>query len=770
MIFYLGDKIECPIPKQEVEARNRSGKWEYGYNSALDAVIISKNGTIGDIYHVQGLNIAFPAMPDDSEIINSELHVKDQKWKRHELPKELTDKAIAQATSGIKEESDKQDVINEIYAESEYVGREFNRRYEGVWITIKGIKIYVPGTYYYGVQWVREETDYPKFRVIQNDLMCFWEACKADQRSFGMQYVKNRRMGASLMAIFELLEAGSINENKLLGMISKKGDDAKKIFRRLVNGFKRLPHFFKPITDGTTTPKKELIFDEPTKRRKKGEKISEGEGLSSYIAWHNTSIDSMDGDAIFRSVLDESGKYPPEVPFDKYWGIVKTSHKKGIVVTGKSMVVSTVNSFKTGGKEYKKVWDQSDMEYRNANGQTKSGLYRIFIAARYCLEGMFDEYGFTILEDPEKPTKTDEGAITTIGSITWLKNEADALKGDPDAFNEHKRQFPDKISDAFRDSSDDCEFNLVNIQEQLEHNEYELNDFYGDGDDDWKGNDDVERGNFTWNNGVKDTEVIWNPDPENGRFFIKKGCHPPEQFKNKFEEKYLNGITSKSPLGKHIGVIGVDPYNRSKNADGRGSKGCMILTTKTHTCEDLPNETMIVEYIDRPKKVTIFFEEVIMVSFYFSIPFLSELSNERFLAYVKERGYRHYSMNNPFKKYNDLSPTEKEFGGAPQQDTKIGEAQFYATEASVQDHFGVARDDRFRKIGEMGDMPFSRTLRQIKDVDTSNRTKFDAYIGYSLSRVGCQKQIKKTQEKPKGIRLSDVFLTYDNSGIYSQTT
>lgn len=764
MIFYLGEKIENPIPKKDLEFRNQKRKWKYGYNETIDAVIISKDGTIGDIYRVQGLNIALPAQPKSDRILNSDKHERDQKWVREELPEALTDAAIDRAIAGEKDEKVIQDIVNKIYEDNfDYIEEEFRRRDEGIWIMINGHAVYVTGTYYYGIQWVREEVDYPNFRIIQNDLMIFWEACKADNRCFGMQYVKNRRMGASFLAIVELLESGSITEDKTLGIISKKGDpDAKKIFRRLVNGFKRLPSFFKPTTDGNNSPKKELIFDEPSKRRKQGERVVAGNGLSTTISWHSTSKDAMDGEPIFRSLLDESGKFPPEVPFHEYWRIVKTSHKKGIVITGKAMVVSTVNSFKTGGLEYFKVWNDSDLEKRNDNGQTKSGLYRIFIAAKYCLEGMFDQYGFTILEDPKEPMRTDEGAITKIGSITWLHNEAEALKGDPDAYNEHKRQFPDTIKDAFRDSSDDCEFNLMNIQEQLEHNEHELNDFYGTGEEDWRGNDDVERGNFRWLNGEKDTIVEWTPDPEKGRFFIKKGCHPPEQFRNQYEEKYSNGSIGKSPLGKHLGVFGVDPYNRSKNADGRGSKGAIILTTKEHTCDELPNNTMILEYIDRPKKVTLFFEDVIMASFYYSIPFLSELSNERFLAYVKDRGYRHYSMNNPFKKWKDLNPTEKEFGGAPQQDTKIGEAQFYATEAFVEDHIGVAKDNRFRMKGEMGDMPFSRTLRQLKDVDTSNRTKYDGYIGFSLSRVGCQKHVKKKEQVTESISISDVFKTYDN--------
>lgn len=1118
MFLYLGEKVTGLLPEKDRIAKNKLRKWRYGYHEQIDTVVISKDGTLGDIYEVQGLKIGFPEMPKPEDTINYKVPERAQKWVREEIPFDLTDKGIAKATMGLKE-AQAIKAIDAIYAKhSDFIERQFRMREEGVWIYIKGIPIYVPGTYWYGVNYVRESSSLPSFRMIQNELMIFWEACKADERCFGMQYVKNRRMGASLLAIMELLESGTITEDKLLGIISKKGDDAKKIFRRLVNAFRRLPPFFKPITDGTTAPKTNLVFDEPTRKRKAGEHVVSGEGLSTMIEWHNTQMNAMDGDAIFRSLIDECfapgtkimmsdmtfkniedievgdfvmveggkvrmvartmsgesemfkvvqpyekdyvvnerhrlyleqrcnvssihddgikimtpqeylnlgkyrlrttygvrsqgielpeqevpidphifglwlgdgdkdmprfsvntadnetvdsivafcnknnyaysvkdthtencklysilrehdkvetngrwnknkftqtlkslgvfknknipdvyirnssrvrlellagildsdghlmhrnnsyryevsshieelakqyellarslgfkvtlrerttnlktkswnvyiggdlskipcrvkrkkvpkdyvrqyadhinkidvipigkgkyhgiqlladndddrrliledftlsmncGKYPPEVPFSEYWPIVKTSHRKGISITGKAMCVSTVNSFKAGGAEYYAVYQDSDLANRDENGRTKSGLYRIFIPAKFCLEGMFDEYGFSIVKDPEKPVKTDEGRRVTFGAETWLHNEGESLKHDPEKYNEFKRQFPDTIMDAFRDSSGDCEFNLIKLQEQIEYNDVELGDVFVKNADEWRGNDDVERGNLVWVDGIKFSDVMWIPDPDNGRFYIKRGCHPPLHYRNKREYRLENGTWANGPIAGHVGCFGVDPYNRSKTSDGRGSKGAIILMTASHLEDELPKSTMILEYIDRPRKVEIFFEDVLKAAIYYSMPFLSELSNERFLAYVKESGFRHYSMNNPFKSYRDLNPTEKEYGGAPQQDAKIGDAQFYATESFVENHVGVARDDSFRMTGDMGDMPFTRTLFQLKDVDTTNRTKYDAYIAFSLALLGCQKPRKQKIEKPEPIPIP--FDMYDNSGMFSK--
>ena len=775
MIFYLGNKVELNLRPTAKRDLNRLGHWKYGYNKEHDVVVISKDGTLGDVFEIMGLRIGLPEMPKKDQIINHNKIQSQQKFVREQMPAELEYEAIDAVTSQFTGTApQKQEQIDEylqmlFQKHSKYINEQYRKREQGVWIYLKGKPVYLTGTYWFGIQWVREITEYPKLRIIQNELMIYWEACKADSRSFGMQYVKNRRMGASLMAIMEMLDAATLNEDKLLGMISKKGEDASKIFRRYIAAFKRLPSFFRPVWDGTNNPKKKLNLEEATKRKSAGSSISMGNGLGTMVEWHNTDLNAMDGDAIFRSLLDESGKYPKEVPFSKYWGIVKTSHRKGIIITGKSMVVSTVNALKKGGAEYKKVWDNSDCNQRDRNGQTKSGLYRIFIPAKYCLEGMFDEFGFSIVEDPDKPIKTDEGVYVEYGSETHLKNSIEALQDDPEELNEFMRQNPETIKDAFRNESGDCEFNEIKLDEQIEHNKWELNDTYNSETGTWRGNDDVERGNFSWENGIRFGTVRWNPDPEKGRFFIKKGCHPPLEFRNKYEQKRANGgVLANAPIAGHIGTIGVDPYNRSKNADGRGSKGAIIIKTKTHTCSELPNNAQIVEYIDRPKKVEIFFEDALMVAIYYSLPMNIELSNERFLHKLKDWGFRHFVMNNPFKKsWNELSPQEKETGGSPQQDAKIGEAQFYATEAYIEDHIGVARDNKYRMQGEMGDNPFTRTLYQYKEVDTSNRGKFDAYIGASLADVGNQpRRIQQQEQEQK--RITVPFTKYDNSGAVSQ--
>ena len=287
-IFYTGKISVDHIPKNVIEKRNNSKSWKYGYDREYDVVIISRSGQIDDvIYEVEGLAIALPKKPNDEDIVNYGLPIKEQKWSRETLPKGLTDKTL----------NDREF--------ADFIEKQYYKRRHGVWIYIKGQQVYLGPTYWFGLQWYRELREYPTFRVIQNELMLFWEACCADQRCYGMNYIKNRRFGASFLGLIDEVNQGTTRENELLGIISKTGTDAKRLFLRAVRAFKRLPPFFKPPTDGTTNPQSELRFQQQNRKKRLDETISEDDGLDTVILWQNTTLNAFDGDPVFRIIVDD---------------------------------------------------------------------------------------------------------------------------------------------------------------------------------------------------------------------------------------------------------------------------------------------------------------------------------------------------------------------------------------------------------------------------------------------------------------------------------
>ena len=78
-------------------------------------------------------------------------------------------------------------------------------------------------------------------------------------------------------------------------------------------------------------------------------------------------------------VHDESGKWLKPNNILNNWRVTKTCLRLGSRVIGKCMMGSTSNALNKGGSEFKKLFNDSNPHNRSKNGQTKSGLYNLFI-------------------------------------------------------------------------------------------------------------------------------------------------------------------------------------------------------------------------------------------------------------------------------------------------------------------------------------------------------------------------------------------------------
>ena len=82
----LWKEVKDVVNPKILAKNNRFKKWEYGYNSDYDFVVISKTGKIGQIIEIQNLRIALPAT--DEPFKRSEKKA-EQYWEKQEYPKEL---------------------------------------------------------------------------------------------------------------------------------------------------------------------------------------------------------------------------------------------------------------------------------------------------------------------------------------------------------------------------------------------------------------------------------------------------------------------------------------------------------------------------------------------------------------------------------------------------------------------------------------------------------------------------------------------------------
>ena len=719
------EELNSVIPPTVLKTKNKARSFTYGYDDKYDIVVISKDGTVGEIWNINGVKVALPSIP--SNVHTRDTKKSEQYWEPFDYPTQIQKiKSIFQWNEAPKDFKSRW---------VDYIENEFDRREQGFWFMNNGVPTYITGTHYMYLQWTKIDVGHPDFREANRIFFLYWEACKADSRCFGMVYLKIRRSGFSFMSSAETVNTATLAKNARVGILSKTGSDAKKMFTdKVVPISSNYPFFFKPIQDGMDKPKTELAYRVPASKITKKNMYDFSDetvaGLDTTIDWKNTDDNSYDGEKLQLLVHDESGKWIRPNNILNNWRVTKTCLRLGSRIIGKCLMGSTSNALDKGGDNFKNLYYDSDPKDRNKNGQTKTGLYNLFIPMEMNLEGFIDKYGMPMTEK----------------AVEYWDNEVASLKNDADALNEFYRQFPRTESHAFRDESKSSLFNLTKIYQQMDYNDNLIRDRV------------LVRGSFSWRDGKKDTEVIWTPD-DRGRFLVS--WIPNKSLQNRHEMR--NGM--KFPGNAHIGSFGCDSYDISGTVGGGGSNGALHGLTKYHM-DDAPVNQFFLEYVARPQTAEIFFEEVLMACIFYGMPILAENNKPRLLYHFKNRGYRKYSLNRPDKPSSNLSKTEKELGGIPNSSEAVKEAHASAIETYIEKNVGLDTEGTYRSSDEMGSMYFSRTLQDWARFDINNRTKFDASISSGLAIMANQQYVY--QEVKKESKISINFARYNNKGRFSE--
>jgi hypothetical protein len=260
------------------------------YCESKDAIMLDPKGTKGDVIKLGDIKVMLPAVPHKKDILFSDLPKSEQYWRRTPMP------------SGLNQESEDSYV--------EYIVEEFRRRREGIWFMNNGKPVYLTGTHYFAMQWVKMEDDggYMNFRYAQRDMFYFTQACIVDPRCLGELFVKSRRTGFTYQILCQLLNDSTSTSNARIGMTSKSDEDAKMAFSKFKYGFLNLPFFFKPVVKGAEDSKNFLEFAKPpdrTKTAKKRKDTNTDDYLNSYIDYQPTKDSAYDGQKMYRYLGDE---------------------------------------------------------------------------------------------------------------------------------------------------------------------------------------------------------------------------------------------------------------------------------------------------------------------------------------------------------------------------------------------------------------------------------------------------------------------------------
>ncbi len=694
------------------------------YDSEKDAVMICPLGTKGEIITLDGLKIMLPKKPKRKDILFEKYSPEQQYWRRLEMPKGLTPDSEAAFT--------------------DYILNEFKRRREGVWFMNNGNAVYLTPEHYMGLQWnqMADTGGYKEFRMAQANMYYFAKACLVDKRSLGMFFTKGRRTGFTEMALDHLVELSTTTKNQKIGITSKSDIDAMVAFQKYSYVIQNLPFFFQPVVKGKIDDVKKMVFGKPSDNSrvaKKTKDTSTSDYLNTVVDYRATAILSYDSVKLNMYLGDEAAKWI-YLSYLAHWLNIKPTMRQGGRVVGKAFIGSTLNPMNQGGSDFKEMDKGSNVLKRNDNGSTTTGLYGYFLPAHENAEDYTDKYGVchTVVEKG-KSFINAQGELKLYGALQYLENEFKSarLLGEKNYWNA-RRLDPITKADAFRDESVSTIFDEQKINDQLDYNElYDVRK-------------NLIRGNFSWENNIPDTRVIWTPT-EKGRFLV--GWIPPADMQNKWETRRNEfGHVCKHPGNDDLGAFGVDTYDidsvqGSKLEDTEngsehtgGSKGAMLGLTRT-TMKNAPSNYFFLEYITRPQTAEIFFEDCLMACVFYGMPALIENNKTRFLLHFRNRGYRGYSIHRFDKPMNKLTQTEKDLGGVPSSGVDIITQHWTGIESYIDKYVGyyVQGQNTFpvRDEGEMGSMPFDRTLRDWVKFDVSKRTNFDATIasGYAIMAV-----------------------------------
>ncbi len=703
-------------------------------------VIIDPKSTIGETIIIDDLEIILPKVPrHKSKILFSDLPKKEQYWRRTELP-EITTNNIEQYES--------------------YILEEFRRRREGIWFMNNGKPTYLTGHHYFALQFCKmlDSGGYMNYREAQKNLFYFIEACLVDPRSLGILFGKSRRTGFTYSAIAVEMNRATSTNNTKHGLMSKSGVDGSEAFSKISYMFLNLPFWFRPIVRGKLDSPKELFFGKPSdnsKKTKKSKNIQISDYLNTSMDWRNTKNGSYDSIKLDTYILDEVFKIEAPNNVITHLGMVSPTMMPNGRVVGKMLAGSTMGKHNKGGLEGIQLIEGSKVADRDpVTNKTATGLYFHYLPAHKNMEEFTDIYGKCWDKKPTKKVLNVFGDVIDMGAEDYLiAIETQKKKQGDTAYNEQIRTYPRTLEHMLRDEATECVFNMTKLTTQIDYNntlEEEQKYIVG---------------NFEWTDGIKDTEVIFYPNPK-GRFKVAWLPSVVDDTKG-----LANAVGKKGdsffPLNKDCVRFGCDPFS-IKSTHGEGSKGGLHGKTIMFPEGGAPSNKFVVEYIARPSDETVFFEDVIKCIRYYGSPILVESNRIDLLRHMRNRGYRKFAIDRLDRPTSKLSAHEKEYGGQPMSSPDIIDSHINVIGAWVEKYVGESTNDEIRPIGEMGEIPFNETLTDWLKFDPDKRTKFDATISSGLAIMACQtEKYKGVKKERKIIKLNSFIKKYNNKGNVS---
>lgn len=693
--------------------------------------------------NVYGYEVRLPDMPPNEEIVNYGRPISEQIFRKTLIPDDLH-----------FWDQDDQDA---------FIEREHHRRKEGMWFYIKGEPIYIPGLFYYFLNyWVPQTNDKIYFRIGDWKFFMIWMHVVLSEHIYGLIDFKCRRIGDTEKALCILYEYASRVRNTLNQMFDcRVENDMKETFGRLKFAHKNMIWYMRPVAkndDAATeldfsfrvlkTEKNSTYVDEEGRLRSSKYEYPE---IGSKIAYF-TNAGAPDGKRIGRLYVDEFGKMNSINP-QELWNVGKKALEdpaRGHII-GKALFTSTIEDLQ-GGKSLdvaQDFWNKSDPDNVNHKGQTTTGLIRI-IRSVLDRERM-DKWGFhkedEILEDIEKERS----------HLIKNKNWKELIL--------HKRQNCLTIEDIFSNISEGSPFDLEKVNSR--HNELAFASTQA-----------YVRGNLEWVDGKrpipgdpdktnKDCKVFFNP-VENGRWCF---AYFPKDFNLKENSQSPTARVPVPGNRRHF-ACGIDPVSYRENIEDnkRSMAGLAVKKTLDYRVDKKTNTDLWSDdgrpidggryfktnrycctYLYRHNNPADNYNDWLMTLVFFGTDFLIEKNHSGgFYSYLDERGFLEYFMDK--SGVSNYRGKQESYG-------------YTATEKAVESYFsaiGTLVSDWWNTIDLMD------ITKQLQTMEYETRSKHDLGVAVGFCEIAASSKLVENEkifqheyEEEQGVYMGEVHYDFD---------
>ncbi|MCH9665330.1 MAG: hypothetical protein K0U41_05725 [Gammaproteobacteria bacterium] len=427
-----------------------------------------------------------------------------------------------------------------------------------------------------------------------------------------------------------------------------------------------MPFFLRPMWAGSNDPSEELNFSLPSNK-------AVGRELQSKVNYATTAHRSFyDGKKQVCHLSEENGKTEREDILLRHEVVKQTlSQGNGAIIHGFSMHPTTVADMEAGGgyNFYSLCQQSKYYERSETTGQTKSGLFRLFVPAYDGLEGFCDKFGNSVIDTPTKEQAKFIGR--SYGARQHLESEMDRLRDDDSVEAQKKLKeltqlFPMCYADSFRMTGGDVgfdteilDYSIKKVKRAVEKPTV-VGDFMYDVDGRYMSAKDFIDAKLDRNGALP--KVIFVPNPS-GHFEVSKQL-PLDRTNRKYSKSYISyegeHRVSFFPEEGNNMVASADPfqfldpglikYKENKDSMSEGGGAVFWRRDKQLDHDEKPIDMwescrFVCTYLHRTALDDYYAEEMLMMCVYYGALMFPERNVKLILKHFVKRGCGGYLMN-----------------------------------------------------------------------------------------------------------------------------